>query len=347
MDPITQTLCGAIVAQALFNKKLWRSAVIFGAIGGELPDIDVVFDYGDRILNMVMHRHFTHSLLFIPICGLIAALPLLLRANWRSKWKLALGAALVGSATHGLIDCCTSYGTYLLWPFSDMRISWDIISIIDPVFTLPLLLAVAWALARGSTRPAWIGFIYALSYLSLGVVQHARVVNVQQILAEQRGHVIERSRAMPTFANQIIWRSLYEVDGKFYADAVRVPLFGKAKVKRGESIKRFEIGDLAEPLGNDEYVRSSFERFAHFSDDYLALIPSETDDPLHIGDMRYSYGPEKFSPIWGLALSMGNPELTAWSTSFSGDRYRSLGQLWDEIVDGEGYEVIERHMDVK
>ena len=347
MDPITQTLCGAIAAQALFNKKLGRSAIIFGAIGGELPDADIFIDYGDSILNMVMHRHFTHSLAFIPICGLVAALPLLLRAKWRSKWIFAVGAAVVGCATHGLIDSCTSYGTYLLWPFTDYRVSWDIISIIDPVFTLPLLLAVIWALARGSTRPAWIGFIYALSYLTLGAVQHARVMNVQQILAEQRGHSIERSRAMPTFANQIIWRSLYEVDGKFYADAVRVPILGKASVKQGESVERFEIGDLAEPLGNDIYVRTSFERFAHFSDDYLAVMPSETDDPLRLGDMRYSFVPERFAPIWGIALSLGKSEPSAWPTGFSGDRKLSLGQLWDEIVGSEGYESVNKTIEAQ
>ena len=340
MDPITQTVCGAIVAQAIFNNKLGRSAVLFGAIGGILPDIDVFFRFSDPIVAWNMHRHFTHALVFIPIGGLIAALPFLLRSHWRQHWKLAIGAATVGWATHGLIDCTTSYGTYLLWPFTNARYAWDNMSIIDPLFTLPILIGVVWALARGSTRPARIALAYAFVYLGMSVVQHARVMNVQQTLAEQRGHEIARGRVMPTFANQIVWRSLYESDGMLHADAVRVPLFGPAKVKRGESVALLHLADLAAPLKEDEYVRSSLETFSHFADGYISAVTQITADPVRIGDMRYSLVPEGFAPMWGIAISRGNPKPTAWPTAFSGDRDRTLRNLWREILDDTGYESV-------
>ncbi len=340
MDPITQTVCGAIAAQAIFNKKLGRSAVLFGAIGGILPDVDVFFQYSDPIVAWDMHRHFTHALAFIPIGGLIAALPFLLRSHWRQHWKLALGAATVGCATHGLIDCCTSYGTYLLWPFTNARYAWDNMSIIDPVFTLPILIGVLWALARGTTRPARIALTYAFIYLGMSVVQHARVMNVQQTLAEQRGHEIARGRVMPTFANQIVWRSIYESGGMLHADAVRVPLFGHATVKRGESVALMRLDDLAAPLKEDEYIRSSFETFSHFADGYLAVIGGATDDPILIGDVRYSLTAGGFAPMWGIAISRGNPEPTAWPTGFSSNRNRSMRDLWREILDDTGYESV-------
>lgn len=340
MDPITQTVCGAIVAQALFNKKLGPSAALFGAIGGALPDIDVFFRFSDPIVAWDMHRQFTHALVFIPIGGLIAALPFLLRSHWRQHWKPAIGAATVGCATHGLIDCCTSYGTYLLWPFTNARYAWDNMSIIDPLFTLPILIGVVWALACGSTRPARIALAYAFVYLGMSVVQHARVMNVQQTLAEQRGHEIARGRVMPTLGNQILWRSIYEADGMLYADAVRAPWLGHAMVNRGESVALARLDDLAELLRQDEYIRSSFARFSHFADGYISAVTDTTADPVRIGDMRYSLVPEGFAPLWGIAISQGSPEPRAWPTGFSGNRNRSLRDLWREMIDDTGYESV-------
>ena len=212
--------------------------------------------------------------------------------------------------------------------------------IIDPLFTLPILIGVLWALARGSTRPARIALAYAFLYLGMSVVQHARVMNVQQTLAQQRGHEIARGRVMPTFANQIVWRSLYESDGMLHADAVRVPLFGPAKVKRGESVALLHLADLAAPLKEDEYVRSSLETFSHFADGYISAVTQITADPVRIGDMRYSLVPEGFAPMWGIAISRGNPKPTAWPTAFSGDRDRTLRNLWREILDDTGYESV-------
>ena len=112
MDPITQTVCGAIVAQAIFNKKLGRSAALFGAAGGILPDVDVFFQYSDPIVAWDMHRNFTHALAFIPIGGLIAALPFLLLPRWRRHWKLVIGAATVGCGYGPLGLVAGSYGVW-------------------------------------------------------------------------------------------------------------------------------------------------------------------------------------------------------------------------------------------
>ncbi len=348
MDPITQTVCGAIVAQAIFNKKLGRSAALFGAIGGILPDVDVFFRFSDPIVAWDMHRQFTHALVLIPIGGLIAALPFLLRSHWRQHWKLAIGAATVGCATHGLIDCCTSYGTYLLWPFTNARYAWDNMSIIDPLFTLPILIGVVWALARGTTRPARIALAYAFVYLGMSVVQHARVMDVQQTLAQQRGHEIARGRVMPTLGNQILWRSIYEADGMLYADAVRAPWFGHTMVKRGESMALARLDDLAAPLKEDEHIRSSFETFSHFADGYLAVIGSASDDPILIGDMRYSMTPGGFAPMWGIAIERGNPEPRAYPTGIEtrggggdgDDRERRLSDVWGDLFDDSDYQSV-------
>ncbi len=76
MDPLTQSLLGGVAAQAVFTGRLGRVAVLLGAVGGELADIDVVLGgLADPALPFQWHRHFTHSLIFIPIGGLLAAAP--------------------------------------------------------------------------------------------------------------------------------------------------------------------------------------------------------------------------------------------------------------------------------
>ena len=84
--------------------------------------------------------------------------------------------AALGFATHGLLDACTTYGTQLLWPFSDARIAWNVISIIDPLFTVPILLLVVFAAARRLPRMAMIGSPWSIAYPLIGMLQRDRAI---------------------------------------------------------------------------------------------------------------------------------------------------------------------------
>ena len=155
MDPLTQGLLGAAAAQALVGKQLGGRAWLIGAVGGVLPDADVFIGSAeDPLLAVEVHRQFTHALAFIPVGGAVAGTPWLLRKKYRYQWKPVLGAAVAGYATHGLLDACTTYGTQLLWPFSSLRVAWNCISIVDPVFTLVLLAGVAGAAWARRRAPA-------------------------------------------------------------------------------------------------------------------------------------------------------------------------------------------------
>jgi membrane-bound metal-dependent hydrolase YbcI (DUF457 family) len=74
--------------------------------------------------------------------------PLAAGASRAVALEAYLGAATAGYATHGLLDASTTYGTLFFWPFTDMRVAWNAISIVDPLFTLVLLLGVALAVWR-------------------------------------------------------------------------------------------------------------------------------------------------------------------------------------------------------
>ena len=330
MDPITQSLLGAVAAQAILGKRLGPAAALFGAVGGELPDIDVFFTSTDPALPMQYHRHFTHALVFIPFGGALAALPMFAVAPWRRQWSCVLMATTIGCATHGLLDTCTAYGTYLLWPFVNARLAWDIISIIDPVFTLTLLIGLVWALASRSMRPARVALAAAVAYLGVGAIQHHRVMAVQADLAEVRGQVVERGRAMPTLGNLIVWRSIYESGGRLYADAVRVGR--SSRVRRGVSVPRSRPDDL--PVVTPR-VGEVFDGLEAFADGYVAQVAGH---PGVFGDMRYSMEPSGFEPLWGIRVGPAASRPDVVWVHMAGGRPGALGRLWHQIVDGEGWE---------
>ena len=75
MDPISQGVLGASFAGVLSNSKKLRLASLCGCIGGLAPDLDVIIkSNSDPLLSLEFHRHFTHSIFFVPIGGLITCL---------------------------------------------------------------------------------------------------------------------------------------------------------------------------------------------------------------------------------------------------------------------------------
>lgn len=104
----------------------------------------------DPLLFLEYHRQFRHALLFIPIGALICAL-LLFPIIKNLSFKQIYFFCFLGYATHGLLDACTSYGTQLFWPISDMRFAWHSISIVDPLLTLPMVALIIIAAIRRKT----------------------------------------------------------------------------------------------------------------------------------------------------------------------------------------------------
>lgn len=329
MDPLTQGLLGAAASQALLGKRLGPGrAALLGAAGGMLPDADVLIrSSADPLLAIEYHRQFTHALSFIPIGGAIAALPFLLVPRMRADVKGVFAAAIAGYATHGLLDACTTYGTLLLWPFSNARIAWDWISIIDPIFTLALLIGVIVAIARSSRIPAIAGLLFCLSYIGFGAVQHSRALDVQLRLARLRGHEIVRGETFPTIGNNIVWRSLYSTGQTLHADRIRVPWFGRPGFSEGTSVPLVTEAHLEPELRSDPRIARDFRRFRWFSDGWVARAP---DDQSVIGDARYSLRTDRFDPIWGIRFHPGEPVPTEW-VNRTRDRELGVAGLWNEM----------------
>ena len=325
MDPLSQATLGAAAAQSLIKKSDLARIALIGALAGMAPDLDVLIQSStDPLLQLEYHRQFTHSLIFIPVGALLCAIafwPFMRRhMSFRAIWL----TALAGYATHALLDACTTYGTLLLWPFSDARIAWNTISVIDPVFTLPLLGFVIAAGVKKSQFIGRLGMAWVAFYLSIGVIQEERAMAAGEALASDRGHAPAVVSAKPSFGNLLLWKTVYEYDDHFWVDAVRAG--GDVTIIEGDHVARLNLQSSFPWLDTDSQQARDVERFRWFSNDYLAI---DSDDPFLIVDMRYSHLPNEIKGLWGIRLDpdASADEHVTWIARRSADSER-FEQLW-------------------
>lgn len=298
MDPVSQAAVGAAFAATFAPPRRTAAAVALGALAGMAADLDVLIHSAeDPLLFLEVHRQFTHAFAFIPFGALLCAVVLHPLLGRGLRFRQSYGFCLLGYATHGLLDACTSYGTQLWWPFSDVRIAWNLISIVDPLFTLPMVaLTAAAALRRAPTLARWaIG--WGLLVFGIGAVQGQRAQAAAADIAQRRGHAVERLEAKPSFGNLLVWKVLYESDGAYYVDAVR--LGRTTRHYPGTSVPALQLPRDLPWLDGDGVQARDIGRFRWFSDDFIALDPT---DPTRVIDVRYSMVPNEIVPLWGLQL---------------------------------------------
>ena len=224
MDPISQGALGAVAAQNLAHRKHLAVACVLGLLAGMSADLDIfIRSDADPLLFLKYHRQFTHSLIFIPVGGLICAsiLWFFVRNRWQVSFRQALLYCTTGYATHALLDSCTSYGTQLFWPFSDYRVSWSNMSIIDPLFTLPTVVLIVLAAVKKKSVYIRIAAVWILAYLAFGFVQKERTRSTGWEVAQSRGHAPVSLEAKPGFGNLLLWKVIYETEDKIYVVGVR------------------------------------------------------------------------------------------------------------------------------
>lgn len=214
MDSLTHILLGGSLAAACVPAAHRRRAVAVGAVLATLPDLDVIklaLMGADPVSNMVLHRGYTHSLLVLGGFGL--ALWALLRRVWApvrehpGRW---LWAILLPLSTHAVLDALTVYGTQLWWPLPASPVMWSSLFIIDPLYTLPLLVGVLAALA-GGVRPwartaVMAGLVLSTAYIgwsltAKGIVERAvaRTLSGTELADAPRFSV-------PMPFNTLLWR---------------------------------------------------------------------------------------------------------------------------------------------
>ncbi len=218
MDSITQFVLGASVGEAVLGKKVGNKAIIWGGLGGTIPDLDVFLNpLYDDVSQLMMHRGFSHSIFFpliaAPIIGYLVS-KLHNKTGSQNEWiKLFFWTIF----THPLLDLFTGYGTGSLTPFYDYRFQLDTIFIIDPGYTLPLLMAALTTifLKRQSKLRStinWIGIGMAQAYLLFTVYHKLSFQSiVDQNIENQNIHAKQYMTA-PSPLNNFLWWVLVEND---------------------------------------------------------------------------------------------------------------------------------------
>ncbi|MDA0675768.1 MAG: metal-dependent hydrolase [Proteobacteria bacterium] len=330
MDPLTQGVLGAALPQATRSRLHVGIAGTLGFLAGLTADLDVLISSDtDPLLFLQYHRHFTHSLIFVPVGGALCALALhaVLGRRRRLSFAQTLLFCTLGYATHPLIDAATSYGTLLLWPFSDTRYDWSIISVIDPLFTLPVLVLVAISAIRRRPGPARLALAWAGFYLAVGAFQHHQALAMGREVAASRGHTPVRIEAKPSFGNIVVWRVIYQTAERFYVDGVRATF--APRVFEGGSVLKLEPARDLPWLDPASQQARDVQRFAWFSQGFVALDP---EHPYRVIDVRYATLPNDIPSLWSIELSPdAAPDAHILYLTHRRDIHESLAILWRMI----------------
>ena len=303
MDPITQGVLGATYAQSFIkNKSHHKMAMIFGFLAGMAADLDVIIrSSSDTLLFLEYHRQFTHSLIFIPLGALICSLVFYYISKKTLQFKYIYLYSFLGYATHALLDSCTSYGTQLFWPFSNHRVAWNNVSIIDPLYTIPLLILMYFTYKKKAVYLSRIAVCYSLLFLLIGVFQRERVVSSATLLATSRGHNPTQIYAKPSFGNMILWKTFYKNEKNYYVDAIRAT--NSLTIYPGTSIKVFNKDRDIPSLQIGSTLDKDIERFSWFSKGFIALNPDKENQ---IIDIRYSIIPNEIKALWGIDFDLSH-----------------------------------------
>ncbi|KTD38855.1 integral membrane protein [Legionella nautarum] len=311
MDPITHGALGAASAQVFLHKRDKRNAWIVGGLAAMTPDLDIFINSkSDPMLALLYHRNFTHSLLFIPIGALLVALAFLVFKRFRTHWQLTLIAAFIGYATHGLLDALTSYGTMLFWPFSDQRISWDLVAIIDPMVTIPLVLGIAWTIIHDDRRGALFGLIFVGLFFLFNSVQHYRALSTMQTYLAAKYLSVKRLRAFPYLASSTLWRDAAEIDSQLYIADVKTPLTQSAQLKSVGIFPLFKASALPPFVRKSSTQLRDFRIFNWFCDGFVILAQAQ---PLTLADGRYLIDTNPTISLWGIQFVPGQRHVTTLS----------------------------------
>ena len=223
MDSITQIALGAAVGHAVLGRQVGYRAALWGGICGTLPDLDVFISMGGPVADFTYHRSFSHSLFVLTLLTPIIAwlIPKLHpgTAEHHRGWHWLVFLSLT---THPLLDSFTIYGTQLFWPLVETPVGFGNIFIIDPLYTLPLLIGVITALALRhrpilGQRFNQIGLVISTLYLGWSLVIQSHVKNIaEETLALQK----QPSTALlvtPAPFNTLLWR-IVAMNGSGYQE---------------------------------------------------------------------------------------------------------------------------------
>ncbi|MBF0147739.1 MAG: metal-dependent hydrolase [Magnetococcales bacterium] len=309
MDPVSHALLGATAAAVFQPREHLRVAAVVGGLAALLADLDVLIRSAeDPLMQLEYHRQFTHALLFTPVGGLVAALLLYRWTRRRLSFRQSWTMASLGYLTAGPLDACTSYGTQLLWPWSDTRFAWSILPVVEPVTTL-LLMVLLHQAVRCRKRRWLVAAVAGLGcWFSVAAWQQQRAVTLAQMWARERGDVHIDLRVKPTMMNLVLWRAVYRSGDRIQAVAVRPGVWGAPTLYPGESAPWIRTDQPLPGIPETSRLAQDLRRFDRLSDRFMVVHPERSD---LFGDGRYALLPHAIAPLWGIVVDPDKPDRPA------------------------------------
>lgn len=304
MDSLTHAAVGAAIGACFmkaFPARGWLPVGV-GMLAGIAPDIDIFLrDPGDPLGLFRWHRHFTHGLVVQPLSALIVAgavygLSRLGRGAVKTGFRPIFLCALPALLMHVVVDLGTSFGTVAAWPFSEARLAWDILPIVDPLLlTLPLAVGAAIACKLRSRRAAlwtlgWLGL-----YAAVGSGQHWRVESALAGHARAHGCDPVRIVVLPMPFSPLLWKGLYEADGRVHGAMLRAGA-GPVSIVDLPSRPKADLSNLS--MGAADATIRDFHRFTC---DWMTIEPGPAG--INLGDPRFGWGGTDGTPAWCLHVA--------------------------------------------
>ncbi len=297
MDSLTQIVLGAACGEIALGKKIGNKALLFGAIGGTIPDLDVIlgsFFYPNEIDNLAFHRGFMHSILFSLIGSLVIGFVVSeLYDTGKRKGSTDLldwvRLFFLSIFTHPILDSFTPYGTQLFLPFTDYRVAFNNISVADPLYTLPFLfclLVVLFFKRSNPKRMKWTkaGIYISSFYLLITLGNKLYIDSIFRKSLEKANIEYSRFSAQPTLLNNVLWYSIAEGKENYYASFYSIFDRGNVASKFIKIPKNHDFIDIQHP---------DIQTLRWFSKDYYALYKSNITEQLIYKDLRYPLLNEK------------------------------------------------------
>ncbi len=267
MDSLTHIVFGAALGEVVLGKKAGKKAMLWGAIANTIPDLDVFFVFGDPVREITVHRGISHSIFFAvliaPVLGWLINKLYKDKIGFKAWWWFFFVLII----THPMLDSFTTYGTQLFLPFSDYRVGFNNIFIVDIVYTLPMIVAAVACLIMKRDNPKrvkWsrIPLLISAGYVVLSFISKSYATSVFTQSFHEKGIVTTHSTVGVTPFNILLWYTVAEADSGFYVGYYS--LLDKDKDIKYSYIKRND--DVIADIKNDYAV----DRMIWFSNGFYS-----------------------------------------------------------------------------
>lgn len=290
MDSLTQIVLGIATAELVAGKKLQNKTFLYGAVLGTIPDLDIlVGKFLSDVEGVAIHRGLSHSLLFFmflsPVLGWLISKIEKEKISFKSASLLAFWCLV----THVILDLFTSWGTQILWPL-DYRFALKTIFVIDPLYTIPLLISLifVWRDKEFLVRRKYLirGLVMSSSYLLLTCLLKLFAMHQFENALENQKLNYQELIVKPTAFNCILWNANIATSKGYYladyslfdSQPIRFTFYSKNRKLEEKLVNSYDFQSLKK-ISEGWYLVTEKNHRLYFNDLRFGLLNDSPENP--------------------------------------------------------------------